>query len=724
MRNAGSAARTSVFWAIASYHLSHRPEVVVSFPFPRWIPALVLLLSAVAFTRADDPKAASTDEPLPKGAKVRLGNPRLIFRYTPTVAPIPPDYKAFAVAEGFEGVRRYDLTTGQPLDKERAKAGNLAGGQILMSGDGKRYVTLHTGILTVRDATNGKEIKQLKPPGGFTTAMVFNAPTASLSTDGKMMAQGGSGTGNKAGIVVWDVEKGEPIFQTGVPLNGPAIPVLSPDGKMVAVRGIGFGTTPGTKPEDDPAHTIWVYEVDGGKELLQGRVTAGTYQPINAVAFAPDGSTLAASVGDGVIDVFDLKTGKTKPPLLGRSGQGARVAFSPDSKTLAAVSTDGAIQRWNLADGKPVGTTDGPAVLTTQPQGLAFADNDRVLAWGVVGQCPMVWEAPSGKILTQLPEHTQGIKSIAFAAGGKEIITAGLDGRIVRWDAATGKLLGPVTLKPSRGMITGVGGRLIVTLAPDGTRALTTTTPPAVMDLASGTEEFSMPRGSNVAASTSSIPSADMTKLMILSTPFDRSKPGQCAVWDLETRQKLVEMEMQATQGYLPAAAISPSGKRMVTAAYRPNPQGGQQALVITGWDLKTGKKLGEVEDAKTTGQLFVAAASDSFAVVSSGVGRLRAYDYENGRGGDEFTGKERPESVVGPVVFAPDGKRFVSGGPAEEIGMYAVKSHEWPSGKVLHTFTGHTAPVNVFAFSPDGNTLATGSQDATVLLWDLSVVK
>ncbi len=72
--------------------------------------------------------------------------------------------------------------------------------------------------------------------------------------------------------------------------------------------------------------------------------------------------------------------------------------------------------------------------------------------------------------------------------------------------------------------------------------------------------------------------------------------------------------------------------------------------------------------------------------------------------------------NAVSSVAFSPDGKTLASGSRDSTIRLWDIASGN-QKGQPL---TGHTDSVYSVAWSPDGKTLASGSWDKTIRLWDV----
>jgi WD40 repeat protein len=72
--------------------------------------------------------------------------------------------------------------------------------------------------------------------------------------------------------------------------------------------------------------------------------------------------------------------------------------------------------------------------------------------------------------------------------------------------------------------------------------------------------------------------------------------------------------------------------------------------------------------------------------------------------------------SVVTSIAFSPNGKTVVSG--SEDI---TLRLWDVGSGREVKTIKGHTNSVTSIAYSPDGKTLISGSSDNTLRLWDVT---
>lgn len=675
--------------------------------------ALAVVLLPFAARSADDPYG----DPIPDGAKLRLGTARLRSN-AGNLSALTPDGK-FLVGTSFgAGVVFVDPATGKVARtvKIDGEFGTVYG----FSADGKRMVGSGYGSAAVADADTGKALARVKrsvPSGEFGVA---------LSADGKRLAAGGSrgfdpkDKDKKTTAVVWDVDADKELASVAPAQNETAFVALSGDGKRLVTWGYHYDreAKESPKPEADPNRFVQVWDAAAGKELAKVRSATGF--GIAAVALSPDGALVAVSAGDGSVQLFDAATGAAKGMLLGRSRQGQKLAFSPDGKALAAAGPDGSVQRWTVADGARLGTTEPPFPVNFAPRAVQFVGPDRAVVWLYRGSTAAAWEVPSGKTLTPPGGHFAGVTSAAVAAGGKEILTAAFDGVVLRWDPATGKELGSVPLRVPGG---GFGSGLVTTavaLSPDGTRALAPDGSGGlgVYELPSGTQQFVIPGEQNREGRGAFTP--DGTKVIQVLTSFDPKNTPRAAVWEVASGRRLVQVDLPGfTQA---AAALSADGKTLVTTGLRQDPKGGEATFVATGWEVGTGKQRGEYTEPGGFGPAYPPGpADDKTAVILTPKGGLVVIDFAAGTKVRALDlGGGRP---VGAPAVSPDGKTAAVplAGTFGQTPSWSVALIDVAGGTAKKTLAGMSGSPSMVAFSPDGKSLFTGSYDTTALVWDVS---
>lgn len=175
------------------------------------------------------------------------------------------------------------------------------------------------------------------------------------------------------------------------------------------------------------------------------KTTANQPAPVTALAFSPDGATLAAG-GYRVVRLLDPASGAVKRTLTGPADQVQTLAWSTDGKLLAAAGgvpgQAGEVVLFDVAAGKLARRLTGHADAV---YAVAWKPGGTELASGSLDKTIRIWDAAAGRQTRLLKHHADAVLGVAYSPDGKWLATGSVDRSAKLADTASWKIAGSLT---------------------------------------------------------------------------------------------------------------------------------------------------------------------------------------------------------------------------------------------------------------------------------------
>jgi WD40 repeat protein len=482
--------------------------------------------------------------------------------------------------------------------------------------------------------------------------------------------------------------------------------------------------------------------------------TAATGHFGTLFAISPEGSQVATADG-AAVTIWEALTGDVirKLPLAEQLTGHYQIEYDAPGRSLVLVSAGEsmdrlAIQTWDPGSGETLSHTTFPIMLEDSSD-VALSLGWQYLAVSFADGSVNLWDVAGQRELVEWDDHEDAVVDVEFDESGQQLATASRDGVVHVWEVSaltSTDAPEPLTSIDGSASATTTGGLVHIAFIGGSGLALGYLGNVDVWYL----DDLSRPRFAlqgDTRLTRDFAVNQDQTQLAA------GGQAGTNEVWELNTGSHLLTLAQHPAP--VDDVGFSPDERYMISLDrdgllrlwdIRPvalgeraslsvnpgvfdlklSPDGTRIALGNIGgpasiWNLTTGERLATLAgdfggiyrvDYSPDGRLLATAGTDGLVRIwnlESGLLSTALSGHGPGLAGGLFPG-------VLDVAFSPDGTRLVSAG-ADGL----AKIWDVATGVELMTLSGHTDSLHSVAWSPDGRTIATTSDDGdtSVKLWD-----
>jgi len=389
---------------------------------------------------------------------------------------------------------------------------------------------------------------------------------------------------------------------------------------------------------------------------------------IKNVFFSQNGTHLITISGH-TVRIWNAGNGQLLSILRGHKKEVKHWAFSPDSTYFVMAGADSIARIWKVNSDLLLQVLpekhENQIIQLSLSQSTAFSfDGTRIITSYQKPHIARIWDT-KGKLIAELPGHSERINHVAFNHDNSRVVTASEDHTARIWDANNGELLKVLT-----------GHKEEVIYAAfnfDGTRIITTSSDNIAHLWDSNTGKIlSTLQGYN-------LPDGSKTERLLYATfnfKGDRiltiSSPGMAQIWEVDDRNLLKEIK--------------------------------KWSLFFDNFD--TNYPIYSVTHA-------IFSPMDNYVATASHEGIVRLWDATTGKLLEKLEGHDRSIQYIN---FSFDGTRIITASFDNTARIWNIKNN-----KKFIELQGHKIGVMHAIFSSDGTLASTASLDGTARLWDVS---